>query len=48
MLSSEENFSEIISSQLTTDHYHVTSIVNYTNYTRRLIEQEDLDHLGVT
>ena len=30
------------------DHYHITSIVNYTNYIRRLIEQEDLDHSGVT
>ena len=30
------------------DHYHITSIVNYTNYARRLIEQEDLDHSGVT
>ena len=30
------------------DHYHITSVVNYTNYTRRLIEQEDLDHSGVT
>ena len=30
------------------DHYHITSVVNYTNYTRRLIEQEDLNHSGVT
>ena len=29
------------------DHYHITSIVNYTNYIRRLIEQEDLYHSGV-
>ena len=27
------------------DHYHITSIVNYS---RRLIEQEDIDHSGVT
>ena len=30
------------------DHYHITSVVNYKKYTRRLIEQEDLDHSGVT
>ena len=30
------------------DNNHITSIVNYTNRTRRFIEQEDLDHKGVT
>ena len=30
------------------DHYHITSVVNCTNYTRPLIKQEDLDHSGVT
>ena len=30
------------------DHYHITSIINYTNQTRRLIEQESLDQSGVT
>ena len=29
------------------DNYHITFIFNYTNYTRRLIEQENLDHSGV-
>ena len=28
--------------------FKITSIVNYISYTRRLIEQEDLDHSGVT
>ena len=30
------------------DDNQITSIVNYTNYTRRIIEQEDLDRSGVT
>ena len=30
------------------DHYLITFVVNYTNYTRRLIEQKDLAHSRVT
>ena len=30
------------------DNYHITYTLNYTNYIRRDIEKENLDHSGVT
>ena len=30
------------------DNRHITTIVNFTNHTRRLLEPEELDHTGVT
>ena len=39
-----------ITSQLTKlfDNFHITTIINYFNKTRRLMDPEDLDNSGVT